>query len=295
MTKTHKKFAVVGGDLRQACLGNLLIEHNITEAVNCLFLEKDIELSEHINVTNDYKSVLPSCDVVIMGLPVSVDNINLNSPFSDYTVKLDDLFKYISKDAFVLGGMCNEAINTIAHKYNIKIHDYFKREELAVLNAVPTAEGALEIAMRELPITIFGSTCMVTGFGRVGKAMSKILIGCGANVVVAARTPQDLAWAKISGCESVSFDEFEDYLDKVDVLFNTVPAMIMNEMCLNKLKKSCLVIDLASKPGGVDFDIAKQLGLNVVWALSLPGKVAPITAGEIILDTIINIMDEKGK
>ena len=43
---------------------------------------------------------------------------------------------------------------------------------------------------------------------------------------------------------------------------------------------------------GVDFDAAKDAGVRVIWALSLPGKIAPITAGKIIKDTILNILNE---
>lgn len=295
MYKTAKKFAVVGGDLRQACLANSLIEHNMTNSVSCLFLNNEVELCNDINISNDYKFILANADIVIMGLPISLDNTYLNTPFSDEKIEIKELFKHINKTAFVLGGMSSHYIDSIAQEYDIEINDYFSREELAVLNAVPTAEGALEIAMKELPITIFGSTCMVIGFGRVGKALAKILLGCGANVIVAARTYEDLANAKINGCDTVMLKDFDNKLQNIDVLFNTAPAMIMNETCLKKINKSCLIIDLASKPGGVDFDMAKELGLKVVWALSLPGKVAPISAGNIILNTIINMIDEKGK
>jgi len=47
-------------------------------------------------------------------------------------------------------------------------------------------------------------------------------------------------------------------------------------------------------PTGVDFEVAQSLGINVIWALSLPGKVAPVTSGKIIKDTIINILTEMG-
>ena len=37
---------------------------------------------------------------------------------------------------------------------------------------------------------------------------------------------------------------------------------------------------------------AKEKGLQLVWALSLPGKVAPTTTAEFIKDTIYNILKE---
>ena len=61
------------------------------------------------------------------------------------------------------------------------------------------------------------------------------------------------------------------------------------------LKKGSLLIDLASKPGGVDIEEAGNAGVKTIWALSLPGKVAPISSGEIIARTILNILEERGE
>jgi len=83
-------------------------------------------------------------------------------------------------------------------------------------------------------------------------------------------------------------------LKKADVVFNTVPAKLLNYTALSMLKSGTPVIDLASKPGGVDFEAARTLGTNIVWALSLPGKTAPVTAGEIICSTVLTIMEEYG-
>lgn len=123
--------------------------------------------------------------------------------------------------------------------------------------------------------------------------LAKLLCAFGANVQVVSRNHSDLAWIQIAGCEAVGMHEFGDRLKNVDVLFNTVPAVILDEQKLSKLGRDCLVIDLASKPGGVDFATAKQLGLKTIWALSLPGTVAPMTSGEITLRTILNILSER--
>jgi dipicolinate synthase subunit A len=149
--------------------------------------------------------------------------------------------------------------------------------------------------MEELSTTIYGSNVLLTGFGRITKVMVKALIGLGANVSVTARKYSDLAWAKIYGCEAIHISELDSHLPKFDILFNTVPAVILDEKKLSSLKENCLVIDLASKPGGVDFDTARALGIKTIWALSLPGKVAPITSGEIIAETIRNILSERGE
>lgn len=149
--------------------------------------------------------------------------------------------------------------------------------------------------MEELPTTIYGLNVLITGFGRITKVMVKALIGLGANVFITARKYSDLAWARIYGCTAIHISEFDEYLPKIDLLYNTVPAVILDSKKLSMLKDGCLVIDLASKPGGVDFEIAKNLGIKTIWALSIPGKVAPITSGEIIAHTICNILSERGE
>ena len=68
--------------------------------------------------------------------------------------------------------------------------------------------------------------------------------------------------------------------------------MILTEERLQYVKEDCLLIDLASNPGGIDKKAVKDKKLKFVWALSLPGKVAPITSAEFIKDTIYNIVKE---
>lgn len=161
-----------------------------------------------------------------------------------------------------------------------------------IANAVPTAEGAIEIAMTETPITIHGSKCLVTGYGKIGKILSKMLCGLGAQTYVEARKYADLAMIEGHGYEPLALGELKSRIGEFDIIFNTVPAMIFDENILKNVKKDALIIDLASKPGGVDFEAAKELGVRVIWALSLPGKVAPTTSGAIIKDTIMNMLKE---
>ena len=63
---------------------------------------------------------------------------------------------------------------------------------------------------------------------------------------------------------------------------------------LEKLPRGALVIDLASLPGGTDFDAAEALGIRAEHALALPGKCAPDTAGALIAQTVLTILQERG-
>jgi len=172
------------------------------------------------------------------------------------------------------------------------LRDYFAREELAVANAVPTAEGAVQLAMEQMPVTIHGARVLITGFGRVGQAAARRFAALGARVSVAARRYEQLALAESEGYGAEQIGGLDGWLCGYDLVVNTVPAPVLGETELKDLRPDCLIIDLASKPGGVDRKAADRLGRQVIWALSLPGKVAPVTAGGAIRSTIYNMLHE---
>ena len=159
-------------------------------------------------------------------------------------------------------------------------------------NALPTAEGAIQIAMEELPITLHDARVLVIGFGRLGRTLAPRLRALGARVWVSARRYEQRAAAESMGLGSEGMHRLPDWLCGYDLVLNTVPAPVLGVEELAALKERALVIDLASRPGGVDMDAAATLGVRVIWALSLPGKVAPVTAGRYIKDTIYHIMEE---
>ncbi|NLY43612.1 MAG: dipicolinate synthase subunit DpsA [Clostridiaceae bacterium] len=286
-----KNFALIGGDMRQVKMANSLLKDGYAVKV---FGFNNIELGDNITQASSVQEAIEQANVIVAPLPCSLDNETINAPFCNEKIYINDLFKQMTKNQLFVGGKISDKILKLSKVYNIYTVDYFEREELMVLNAIPTAEGAIQIAMEELPITLHNSNCLVLGFGRIGKILSKMLAGIGANVTVEARKYEDLAWIKSYGYNGIHLNDLRNYISQFDVIFNTVPSVILNMELLSNIKKDCLVIDLASKPGGVDFDMARDLGIKTIWALSLPGKVAPNTAGEIIKDTILNIIDELG-
>ena len=129
---------------------------------------------------------------------------------------------------------------------------------------------------------------------RSGKLTAQRFLALGARVSVAARRCDQLAWAQASGLGAERLDRLGGWLCGYDLIVNTVPARVLDRTAREVLRPDCLIVDLASKPGGVDRGAAGELGLTVIWALSLPGKVAPVTAGGAIRDTIYNILRENG-
>lgn len=280
-------FGVVGGDKRQIALAKSLAADGYT--VYCAFLDTAEPLADVKKAT--LHEIAELCDYVILPLPVTEDARTLNAPLCENEVLLDDHFAKLMQEKIVFGGMLPKLYKTSEIWNEIETYDYNERDEFAVRNAVPTAEGAIEIAMHEYPGTINGSKCLVAGFGRIGKVLSHMLKGLEAEVTVSARSPQDLAAIEQFGYHPIQTCKIHE-TSGYDLIFNTIPAVVFDRKTLSKTAINTILIDLASRPGGVDFEAAHKLSVHVIQALSLPGKVAPKAAAEIIKRTIFNIIEE---
>lgn len=236
---------------------------------------------------------LGKAEAIILGIPASRDGETVFAPFYNGLIPLGSIPKYARPAVPVLCGLPKAAMCDLFSSHGLPVIDYFDREELALLNAVPTAEGALEIAMREMPITLWNARALVVGFGRCGQYLARLLAALGAHVTVSVRRNASAALAKTQGFSVIETREIIQKAGAFDVIFNTVPSKVLDAPTLSRLSRGCLVIDLASAPGGVDMEAAKAFGVNTIWALSLPGKVAPVTAGEILCDTIKSILSER--
>lgn len=281
-------FWVAGGDLRQVKLAQLLQEDG--HSVQTYAMERRPDPGRLPG--SDTIKGMEQADCVILPLPVMAEQGMLNAALSDLRVPVLELLEGLSPGQVVCAGKVTPDMRRLAEAKGLILRDYFDREELAVANAVPTAEGTIQIAMEELPTTLYGLRVLVIGFGRLGKILAHRLHGLGAKVTVSARKYGDLAWIEAYGYRSEHTGQLTGWLGAYDLVINTVPARVLELPQLLDLKEDCLVIDLASRPGGVDRKAAAQLGIKVIWALSLPGKAAPATSGRIIRDTIYHILQE---
>ncbi len=282
-------YLVAGGDWRQVHLAKKLAQ---TNTVYALGFAENVIFSQRVTPIKGAIELPAPVDVAVLPIPACSGERAVNTPLSPYALSLDEVLNRVKPDGMVLGGLLTPAFYSLCKQRNLTAVDYMEREELAIENAVPTAEGAIQIAMEKLPTTLFGERCLITGFGRIGKVLTRDLLALGMKVTVAARKQSDLSQIRLYGANSMPIAEMADALPDFRLILNTVPAKLFDADKLAQIPKDSLLIDLASKPGGVDFDAARQLGVNVIWALSLPGKVAPITAGQIICDTIGHIIAE---
>lgn len=283
-----KTILAAGGDLRfVSAVRALAKEYRVCAAG---FTRQFLPDSD-ITLVTSAADTLPPCDALMLPMPVSDDGILVNAPFSRQSIPLASLTAHLRPDALVLGGRFGET-RTLFEDAGFPVIDYLCSEELAACNAVPTAEGAVQILLEEMPRTIHDSRILVLGFGRIGTRLACLLKAMGAEVTVAARQGADRSRAQMLGCKAVDYPQIipADY----DVFCNTVPAKVISEAMLAGMQPDALILDLASKPGGVDLDAAQRLNRRVIWALSLPGKTAPVTAGEIIARTVGHLLEERG-
>ncbi len=288
--KDKLRFCVMGGDLRQIKLAELLAEDG--HSVCTYAMEQAVENSQVQNVCTHDR--VAGADCVVMPLPVITSDGKLNAPFSDAAYDIGKVLDLLNEKQIICAGLVPAWLHKQAREQGLMIHDYFAREELAVANAVPTAEGVVQIALEEMPITVHGARVLVIGFGRTGKLVAHRFACLGARVSVAARKFSDLAWIEAFGYAPEQIGQIDGWLFSYDLVVNTVPARMLTEQRLRELRPDCLSIDIASNPGGIDFEAAASLGVKAIWALSLPGRVAPVTSGKIIRNTIYNILHELG-
>ncbi len=284
-------FTVVGGDLRIIKLAKMLAMDGNKVYAYGIEKAEEVKESKNIIMCEKLNDAVKNSEIIIGPIPFSSNGKEINAPFSDKQISIRELMHVINAKILIAGSITPEVYDLANDEY-IEIIDIMKREELAVLNTISTAEGTIEIIIANTNKIIHGSKILILGFGRIGKVLARKLSGLSAKVTCAARKDEDLAWIKAYGHMETNINTMGENLSEYDIIINTVPNLILNEEKIKYVKDDCLLVDLASNPGGIDKRAAKDKNLKLIWALALPGKVAPVTTAEFIKDTIYNILKE---
>ena len=274
-----KTIGIIGGDERSIWLRECLEQEGYVVKTFGIVNDDYTDLSEF----------LLDLTYVVSGIPFSRDDQTINMPNSTEKVSIEKLFNSMKESKILVAGSFSDNVKLLGKKHDIKLYDFLDDEDFAIYNAIPTAEGAIKIAVEEYAGTIHSSNSLILGFGRIGKVLADMLKGLHANVYVAARKNEDLAWIKTLGYIPVSYKDLPNKLTKTDLLFNTVPSLLIKKEELMLMKNDSLIIDLASHPGGIDFESAKDLAIKVNWALGLPGKVSPKSVANYMMEKLKNI------
>jgi len=278
------KIAVIGGDQRDIYLMQELIK--LGAAVTAIGFSPCPELNQ-VCLVDRLETALLKAQVLILPMGGTDSEGNIKTLDQDVTLRLSpEIAVTIPEGVLVIIGFARDFVKEWSLKYGWKMIEIAEMDTVAILNSIPSAEGALQIAMEKLPITIHGSNSFVLGFGRLGITLARMLQGIGAKTTVVARKRSDLSRAGEIGYRPLHCSQLHQSISEADVIFNTVPAMILNEELLSLLNKDTLIIDIASSPGGTDFTAAKRLGLQAVLTPSLPGIAAPKTSGKILAQVI---------
>lgn len=285
----EKSITVVGGDLRIVKLIEMLDSDGYKVYTYGLENSEEVLNLERVEMCPTLEEAVSASKIVVGPIPLSSDRKRLSTPFGRNSVELGDFVNAL-KGKYLIAG--NIGIKEELDANGVQYTDLLKREEFSVLNTIATAEGTIQITMEETQRTVHGSNVLVMGFGRIGKVLAKMLDGIGAKVYCEARKNEDISWIKAYGYNPIHLNDLNENLNKFDIIINTIPFQILDEERLNLVKKESIIIDLASNPGGVDRKAAREKGIKVIWALSLPAKVAPLTSAEFIKETLYHVLKE---
>lgn len=288
---TGLHLAVIGGDARQleiirrlteldaklSLIGFEQLDHAFTGAMKEKISEVDFATIDGI--------ILP---VAGTGLDGKVDTI-----FSNEKVFLtEESLQETQPHCTVYSGISNSYLDGITKKTDRRLVQLFQRDDVAIYNSIPTTEGTIMMAIQHTDFTIHGSKILVLGLGRVGMTVARTFDALGARVLVGARKTEHIARITEMALTPFHLRNLEEHVKDVDILINTIPHEIVTASVISKMPSHSLIIDLASKPGGTDFRYAEKRGIKALLAPSLPGIVAPRTAGQILANVLSRVLKE---
>jgi len=231
------------------------------------------------------------CRCLILPTPCTQDERGVYAPLCERPILWSRICPYLHRGQILMGGKIPHSWRICAERQGCRVVELTDSDRLARKNALPTAEGALGIALQTMPRTVWGSNSLILGYGRIAKCLAPMLLALGAKVTVVARDHEARGEAMARGCDARSFSHLKESCEQADWICNTVPARVLDREALSHCRRDCTVVDLASRPGGVDSAAAEEMGLTVIWALGLPGKIAPISAGEFLYDEIRQVLE----
>lgn len=285
MSMRGRSVAVLGGDRRMSEAVKVLRKAGVEVRTTALPYDGDTKGPKGFDTSFE---VLADADLALLPVQgVDADGHVFVQPGVE-PVRVDrEALSAMNPYGSVWSGIANSFLREVCQKADRSLVEYREADEFAIWNSIPSAEGALQMAMEDSPYTLFGSRALVLGFGRTGKALALLLRGLNADVSVAVRREVDYANVWSSGYRYVPWSDLGDAVADANFIFNTAPAPVLNREHLVRAQEHAVVIDVASAPGGTDFEAAGQLGVKARLAPGLPGIVAPATAGKILADLIL--------
>lgn len=275
---------ILGGDGRQVHLAKALAEEGYS-----IISYRISDVLQHPSCcqAQNLLQFLEKCSIILGPIPFTKDQVFIHSSGSQAAdLRIDNFTKYLKEHQILIAGNLPVSLKNSCDQQKIAYYDVMKNEKIAILNAIATAEGTIMEAIAASDTNLHQSSCLVLGFGRCAKILAQKLKGMDAVVTIAARREDALAYAKAYGFHILSFDQMKDFLPNYQYIFNTVPSLVLDRDSLELTRPDVTIIDIASAPGGVDFEYAGQIGRNARLCLGLPGKIAARASADILLEVV---------
>jgi dipicolinate synthase subunit A len=284
-------FCILGGDLRQTHLAEILIEEGY-QVVS--YHMKDEKRLEGIHLADSLEEGVAASKNILLPIPFAPKNqIILHEDGQGEDMMISNLIHSLRSGQRIFGGCLSEELIHHCEDISVSYCDFMLEDSVAIYNTVATAEGIIAQAILSHPKNLQDSRCLVIGYGKCGKTLAKKLKAMDSQVYVAARSNEQLSWAKADGCMPVLLDEIEKYLLDLDIIFNTVPSQVLSGQLLKLIPVQTYIMDIASLPGGLDLEEAKRLGLHAGMYSGLPGKCAPVSSAVVLLECILKIIKKE--
>lgn len=272
------KVAVIGGDKRSEYMVRFLQESGYV-VMSCVMIPSEPE---------EVRKIVKWADVLVGPTPFSRDGVEIYHEKGG-CILLGDFAGWMREGQILFGGNISPSIRQEAEKKRVQYHDFMAMDEVAKDNSVATAEGAIAEAITASDINLNQSSCLVLGFGRCGKAIYERLSALGARCSIGLRnaTQKELP----AEATTISLEDLPAHIRHYDFIFNTIPVKILGRDCIEKVRKDCIIIDIASKPGGTDFEACRERGIYANLSLGIPGRYAPKTSAQILVNAINRRME----
>lgn len=257
--------AILGGDMRQHHLARLLQRDGL-QVLTCGVPE----------LPDTYPGSSP-VHTFLLPMPAFTSDGRIRGGTA-----LQLLTSHAGPGDLVFGGMLAPQAKTL-QTAGLQLYDYAGDETLVLENAALTAEAAVYLLLQQMQRPIAGSQILITGFGRIARFLGERLAALHAAVTVTSRSSAGRTLGRLYGYQTADTGKLPP-LVSFDAIVNTVPAQILSSGQLAQLDPDCLLLELASLPGG--FPPEAEALPNYLCARGLPGKYAPKAAAIFIRDAV---------
>jgi len=281
---SNLKITFIGGDDRQFFMVKALVMEG---ASVCVYGLKMLEPIPEVTIAPDLITAMNFSDIIVGPIPFSKGENYVTSYIKPEDLTVQAFINSIKITHKIFGGAIPLSICSYCEELHIMCIDFMKCEDVAIRNAISTAEGTIVEAITRSKIVLHKSPCLILGFGRCATVLAGKLKGLDANVTICARRSEALSLAQAIGYDTLPISDLEEHISKFDFIFNTIPALILDGNVLKSVNQQATIIDISSKPGGIDFEQATNLDINASLCLGLPGKYAPKTSADILVDALM--------